>query len=258
MADKKVIRLMLLGDQSMCVEHFIRPYFNIKTGQDSRFVLDICESNGIDIEVNKTKVNLNLRVATTRVGTSRHPTDKIRANDYERRMSKIDGIILYFYQNNSKTSFNVENKYLDEIKSEFPKIPYFLLSLRIDEDIDGVIKPIRETISVQDRWLKRELDVTTEDCGQIQKKIKAKDFYEVKVLKDMEYEGKNGLCYDYNLDECYNIEKPFNEIVQYILKKQQPSFIRRFLCCCCCCCRNKNRKSRRRVKKDEYLLNESA
>ena len=143
------VNLMILGDESSCLEHLLRPYYNLKTGLDTKTVIQEFQAKGIDLELKKTKFNLNIRIPTTRFG--RKNTHEIREDEYEKKMRNIDAIILYFYQNNSKTLHNVQNKYLQETRTWFPKVPIFLLSLRIDENVNNMKQPLRETISVSDR-----------------------------------------------------------------------------------------------------------
>ena len=231
------VNLIILGDESSCLEHLLRPYYNLKTGLDTKTVIQEFQTKGIDLELKKTKFNLNIRIPTTRLG--RKNTHEVREDEYEKMMRNIDAIILYFYQNNSKTLHNVQNKYLQEAKTWFPKVPIFLLSLRIDEKVNNVKQPLRETISVSDRFLKRDLDVSYEDGKAACKKIKAKEFFEVKILKQAHDEDKEELQFDYDLVNCSNISETFEKVSIFVLKnkkKKDKCFCLYCFCCCRRCC----------------------
>ena len=228
------VNLMVLGDESSCLEHLLRPYYNLKTGLDTKTVIQEFQTKGIDLELKKTKFNLNIRIPTTRFG--RKNTHEIREDEYEKKMRNIDAIILYFYQNNSKTLHNVQNKYLQETRTWFPKVPIFLLSLRIDENVNNMKQPLRETISVSDRFLKRDLDVSYEDGKAVCKKIKAKEFFEIKILKQTHDEDKEELQFDYDLVNCSNISETFEKVSTYVLKNKKKKD-KCFCLCCFCCCR---------------------
>ena len=170
-------------------------------------------------------MDVNIRVATTRTGSSRLSMDKIRENDYARRMKDIDVILLCFYKNNSKTLQNVRSKYLTEIKQWFPKIPYFLVGVTIEE-MDGNMKQsLRETISVQDRFLKRELDVETRDGKRLAKKIKARGYLECSILKKLESIGPDSIQFDYDLTQCKTVRDVIDKTVNFGLKRQNRSCI---------------------------------
>lgn len=220
MRPRQEIRVMILGDHSLCFEHVIRPYYNLKTGQDTKFILEECETRGINMTLDKNPVNLSLRVATTRTGMSRSPMDKIRINEYKKKMDDIDVILLCFYQNNSKTLYNVRTKYLDELKQHFPKIPFFLCGVTIEESIDGCTNPLKETINIQDRWLKRDLEVSQKEAKRIARKIKARGSVECSVLRTMETEGPNEISFDYDLDKCKTVKTAIDKVVKFALKRK--------------------------------------
>lgn len=217
---REEIRVMILGDHSLCFEHVIRAYYNLKTGRDTKFILEECETKGINTMVDKHPVNLNLRVATTRTGMSRSSMDKVRMNDYKRRMDDIDVILLCFYQNNSKTLYNVRTKYLEEIKQHFPKTPYFLCGVTIEETVDGCTTALKETINIQDRWLKRDLEVTPKLTKQTARKIKARGSVQCSVLRTLETEGDNEISFDYDLEKCKTVRTAIDKVVKYALKRQ--------------------------------------
>jgi len=224
MRGQQEIKIMILGDHSLCFEHVLRPYYNLKTGQDTKFVLEECESRGINMTVDKKPVNLSIRVATTRTGMSRVPMDKIRINDYKRRMDDIDVIMLCFYQNNSKTLYNVRTKYLEEIKQYFPKTPYFLCGVNIEESIDGCVNPLKETINIQDRWLKRDLEVSQKEAKRTARKIKARSSLQCSVLRtleDTEEENHNDeRFFDYDLDKCKSVKTTVDKVVKFAMKRK--------------------------------------
>ena len=225
MARQQEVRIMILGDHSLCFEHVLRPYYNLKTGQDTKFIMDECETRGINMTLDKKPVNLNIRVATTRTGMSRVPMDKIRINDYQRRMDDIDVIILCYYQNNSKTLYNVRTKYLEEIKEYFPKTPYFLCGVNIEESVDGCVNPLKETINIQDRWLKRDLQVSAKEAKRAGRKIKARGSVQCSVLRTSEDTGEeenhNEECvFDYDMDKCKTVKTAFDKVVKFTLKRR--------------------------------------
>lgn len=217
---RQEIRVMILGDHSLCFEHVIRPYYNLKTGQDTKFILEECETRGINMMLDKNPVNLSLRVATTRTGMSRLPMDKIRLNDYKKRMDDIDVILLCFFQNNSKTLYNVRTKYLDEIKQHFPKTPFFLCGVTIEESIDGCTNPLKETINIQDRWLKRDLEVSKKEAKRISRKIKARASIECSVLRTLDTEGPNEISFDYDLEKCKTVKAAIDKVAKFALKRK--------------------------------------
>lgn len=225
MRGQQEIRIMVLGDHSLCFEHIIRPYYNLKTGQDTKFILEECETRGINLKVDKKAVNLSIRVATTRTGMSRVSMDKIRINDYKRRMDDIDVILLCFYQNNSKTLYNVRTKYLEEIKQYFPKTPYFLCGVNIEESLDGCVNPLKETINIQDRWLKRDLQVSQKDAKRTARKIKARGAIECSVLRTVENDDtrQDELPFDYDLDKCKTVKTAFDKVVKFAMKRNNAS-----------------------------------
>lgn len=222
---REEVTIMILGDHSLCFEHLVRAYYNIKTGQDTKFILQECETRGVTTVVSKVKVDVNIRVATTRTASTRSPMDKIRINDYERRMSDVDVIILCFYQNNSKTLYNVRTKYLDEIKKYFPKTPYFLLGLNIDEMSGTEKKPLRETISIQDKFLKRDLTVPVRDSKRLAKKIKAQRFLQCSILHKLESVGPNSVMFDYDLEKCKNVKEVIDQTVGFAVKRKHRTCI---------------------------------
>ena len=156
---------------------------------------------------------------------SRVPMDKIRINDYQRRMDDIDVIMLCYYQNNSKTLYNVRTKYLEEIKEYFPKTPYFLCGVNIEESVDGCVNPIKETINIQDRWLKRDLKVSAKEAKRTGRKIKARGAIHCSVLRTNEdteeEENHNEECvFDYDLDKCKTVKAALDKVVKFTLKRR--------------------------------------
>jgi len=230
MRGQQEIRVMVLGDHSLCFEHVLRPYYNLKTGQDSKFILEECESQGMNITVDKKPVNLTIRIATTRTGMSRVPMDKIRINDYKRRMDDIDVILLCYYKNNLKTMYNVRTKYLEEIKQYFPKIPYFLCGVNIEESVDGCVNPLKETINIQDRWLKRDLQVSPKEAKKTSRKIKARGSISCSVLRTIdetteENHNEEECIFDYDLDKCKTVKTALDKVVKFALKRKNVSCV---------------------------------
>jgi len=226
MRSQQEIRIMILGDHSLCFEHVLRPYFNLKTGQDTKFILEECETKGINMNLDKKPVNLNVRVATTRTGMSRVPMDKIRINDYKRRMEDIDVIMLCYFQNNSKTLYNVRTKYLEEIKQYFPKTPYFLVGVNIEESIDGCVNPLKETINIQDRGMKRDLQVTSKEAKRTSRKIKARGSVQCSVLRTSEegteenHNEQEEAVFDYDVDKCKTVKTAIDKVAKFALKRK--------------------------------------
>ena len=217
---RQEISIMILGDHSLCFEHVIRAYYNIKTGRDTKFIMQECEDRGIETTINKRAVDLNIRVASTRTSSSRAPMDKVRVNEYDKRMKDVDIILLCFYKTNSRTLKNVQGKYLNEIKQYFPKTPYFLVGISIEEENGNNVEIMRETISIQDRFLKKELDVTKKEAKEVSKTIKSKGYLECSILKTIDYIGPNSIEFDYDLAKCKSVRDVIDKAAVFVMKRQ--------------------------------------
>ena len=220
MKNQKDISILLIGDQSPCLEHVIRSFYNMSTGQDSTHLLKECSTAGINCVVDRSAVNIRVMLATTRTAGSTLGTDEVRSHEYESWMNDIDVILLCFYQNNSKTLHNLQTKYLDEIKQWLPKKPYFLLGTAIEESVGGVTRPLRDTISTQDKWLKRDLSVSSEDSKQVAKQIRARRFLECYVFRKVETRASVSDEFHYDFERCRNIKESFDTAVRLVLKKR--------------------------------------
>ena len=247
---------MLLGDFSPCLQHVVHAYHIAKTEHHSKYYVEECEKIGVTTCVGKKKIQVHLQIATTsnaRLGphnkTKTHTADtrhdhyfshdntttthanttECRTREYATRLADVDLILVCFYENNSKTLRNIEGKYVDEIRKWFPKTPYHLLGLRINQlQSDGAVGPLRETISVQDRWLKRELDVTKKQCEKVAQRMKAGGSYAgctLVVVEDEEEVG-GGAVSDDVMKKCRQVERVVDKCVKLVVRGRKKSCVR--------------------------------
>ena len=182
MSTEQRMNILLVSDQSFCLGYLIQSYFNLRAGH-SKSLLEEFQKTGVPLQMTKGTVRLQLYVAPTKSQSTRLPMDEERTREYKSISGEIDIVFFCFYLNNSRTLNNIRGKYLDEIKQWFPKAKRYLIGLKIEEVIDNRRQYLRETISIQDRFLKKEMDVTKKDIKSLKKCIKAKTYYSCNILR---------------------------------------------------------------------------
>ena len=222
------VYVMLLGDFSPCLEHLVRAYYMAKTKQNSETFLEESEKVGIVTNIGKKTVRVHLQIATTKHKLSQAKTDGCRADEYKSRLLDTDLIVLCFYQNNRKTLTNIYHKYKTELQEWYPKTPSYLMGVLINEIKDGMVKPLRETISLEDRWLNRDLDVLDKDGKNIARIIKAQSYLKCKTItRDESFESESDLGEE-EVENCKEVERAIDKCVKFIIRRKNRKCIRPF------------------------------
>lgn len=210
---------MILGDFSPCLEHLLHAYYIVKTGKDSGSYLQECETNGLQSTFGKFNVRTHLQIATTRRKVSQLTADEVRTDEYKTRFADVDLILLCFYQNNNKTLVNIRSKYIKELQSWYPKVPLYLLGLTINEIKDGYEQPMRETINVEDRWLKRDLEVSSKESKRLAKEIKAKGLLQCAFRAREELSDEKMFVDEETIENYRSVEKALDKAIKFAMKK---------------------------------------